>query len=188
MKGTVFIISAPSGAGKTTLCDMLLARYDQVRFAVSHTTRPPRGEERDGVAYHFITLDEFDKIKQANGFLEWARVHGHYYGTSAAEVYDTIARGEDILLDIDYQGAFQVKQRLEKPVLIFITPPSIAVLEQRLRSRGLNEEDEIRRRLIIAAKEMSMADQYDYVVVNDDLDDAFENLSSIFAAERKRRQ
>ena len=185
-KGIVFIVSGPSGTGKTTLCKKLVKRHRNMHFAVSHTTRPPRGEEKEGKAYYFVRNEAFKEIQKGGGFLESAHVHGHYYGTSAAEVYGTINPGRDVVLDIDYQGAFQVRKRLEEAVMVFILPPSMEVLEGRLRKRGQDDEKTIQERLKKAEEEIARAPSYDYCVINDTLESAVDSLSAIVVAERHR--
>lgn len=182
-KGKLFVISAPSGAGKTTLIKKVLNRFNPLSYSVSHTTRPPRVNEQDGVDYFFITPSEFElKITQKH-WLEWAKVHDNYYGTSRAFVENTLEKGQSLLLDIDVQGAGQVMASDLDPVTIFILPPSFEILAQRLENRGTDSKAVIARRLENAKTEMAQKDRYQYVVVNDDLDAAVEELSRIFEKE-----
>ncbi len=175
----LFIVSAPSGAGKTTLVRELLKRFDRLSYSVSHTTRAPRGKERDGVDYFFISLEAFeDKIARGH-WLEWARVHGNYYGTSRAFVEDSLRQGRSLVLDIDVQGAEQIMASGLNPVTVFILPPNFESLIQRLSGRGTDDPDVITRRLEAAAEEMARKDRYRYVVVNDDLERAVAELTAI---------
>jgi guanylate kinase len=184
---TVFIISAPSGSGKSTLVHRLLKEVELLRFSVSYTTRKPRGAEVDGEAYHFIGRAEFEQRLKAQEFLEWAEVFGNYYGTHTGVLEAARARGQDLVLDIDVQGAAQLKERIPDAVSIFILPPSREILEKRLRDRSQDAEETIQRRLADAATEIRNYGLYDYVLVNNDLDLAAETLKSIVRAERVRR-
>jgi guanylate kinase len=178
-KGRLFIISAPSGAGKTTLCKRLRERYADMMYSISYTTRPPRPGETDGEDYHFITTEDFLE-KQAHGYwAEWARVHEHYYGTSAEFLSDTVARGRDVLMDIDVQGAMQIQERFPEAVTIFIMPPSMEVLEQRLAGRGTDDPAVVEKRLQNAVRELAYKDRYRHIIVNDDLDRAADKLIDI---------
>jgi len=182
----VIVVSAPSGAGKTSVVDRVLAEMPDILFSVSHTTRHPRGQERDGVQYHFVTRDEFVALRDAGGLLEWAEVHGNLYGTGMAEVEKARALGQDLLLDLDVQGAEQVRRRIPEAVTVFVLPPSFDVLERRLRGRGEDDEETIRRRLAAAGREIDAFEKYDYAVVNDDLGRCVEEFKSIVTAERCR--
>ncbi len=184
---TVFIISAPSGSGKSTLVSRLLNEVEGLTFSVSFTTRKPRGSEVPGEAYHFIERDEFERRLAGNEFLEHADVFGNYYGTHQNAL--AIARDEqkDLVLDIDVQGAGQLKKRISDAVSVFILPPSREVLEERLRARSQDREEVIERRLADAAREIQNYGLYDYVLVNDDLDLAAETLKAIVRAERVKR-
>ena len=184
---TVFIISAPSGSGKSTLVHRLLAEMDGLTFSVSYTTRPPRGAEIDGQAYHFIGRAEFERRIAAREFLEHAEVFGNYYGTHVTVLDKARSLARDLVLDIDVQGAGQLKERIPDAVSIFVLPPSRDILEQRLRARGQDAESVIERRLADAAREISNYRNYDYVLVNKDLDLASETMKSIVRAERVRR-
>lgn len=185
--GILFVISAPSGTGKTTILQQVMANLSGLSFSISHTTRQPRSGEQNGREYHFVTPENFKEMIAANQFIEWAQVHDNYYGTSVQAVTDGLANGSDIVLDIDVQGAeiLQNDKRL-KAVYIFISPPGLEELESRLRGRNTEEEATIRLRLANAEKEMKAADNYDYLVVNDTLDEAVTMLSAIIIAERSR--
>jgi guanylate kinase len=185
--GFLFIVSSPSGGGKTTLIRRLLAHPpggEALRFSVSHTTRPRREGEENGREYHFVSAAEFESMSRNAEFLEHNEVHGNFYGTAKAEVLPRLAAGEDVVLDIDVQGARDIRAELPEAVSIFIVPSSVAELERRLRRRGLDGEDAIRKRLINAAKEISQAESFQYVIVNDDLDRASLELESVVRAKR----
>src|SRR5579884_2685820 len=184
---TVFIISAPSGSGKSTLVSRLLDKVEGLTFSVSYTTRKPRGNEIEGEDYHFIGHAEFERRIQSNEFLEYAEVFGNYYGTHVGELELARQTGKDLVLDIDVQGAAQLKKRIPDAVTIFVLPPSRDVLEQRLRARSQDSDEVIRRRLADAAEEIRNYHLYDYVLINEDLALAAENLMSIVRAERVRR-
>jgi guanylate kinase len=184
---TVFIISAPSGSGKSTLVSRLMKDVEGLTFSVSYTTRPPRGSEMDGKAYHFIDREEF-KTRLANDeFLEYADVFGNFYGTHRSALDIARSQGKDLVLDIDVQGAAQLKKRIPDAVSIFVLAPSRIELEKRLRARSQDKEEVIRRRLADAAKEIRNYSLYDYVLVNSDLDVAAETLKGIVRAERVKR-
>jgi len=200
MSGTVFIISAPSGSGKSTLTNEVRQIIPRLDFSVSYTTRPPRGSEQSGREYFFVSRDEFERMIREDGFLEYAEVFGNYYGTARRFLREAIARGHDLLLDIDVQGAAQVKQRVPEAVSIFILPPSRDELERRLRRRSeaddklrgdgappVNTEEIIQRRLHTASREIENFSQYDYILVNDRLEQSIDMLKSIVEAERLRR-
>ena len=184
---TVFIISAPSGSGKSTLVSRILANAPGLRFSVSYTTRTPRGHEKPGENYIYISRDEFENRLANNEFLEHAEVFGNYYGTNREVLRQAQNEGKDLILDIDVQGARQLKERIPEAVSIFILPPSRDILEQRLRSRSEDAEDVIQRRLRDAAGEIRNYQQYDYVLVNHRVDDSTLTLQSIVRAERVRR-
>jgi guanylate kinase len=185
-RGALFVISAPSGSGKTTLVSKLLASFPDLRFSVSYTTRAPRGAEREGVDYHFVTRAEFQEKIGRGEFLEWAEVHGNLYGTSKPETDLVRARGDDILLDVDVQGAEQVRRREPEAVTMFVMPPSFGVLEERLRGRKQDSPDVIEGRLAGACKEIDRYRDYHYVLVNDDIEETAELLKAIVLAERSR--
>jgi guanylate kinase len=184
---TVFIISAPSGSGKSTLVGQLMKTVPALRFSVSYTTRQPRGHEQHGKDYYFISRDEFESRVQAGEFLESAEVFGHYYGTHQSELEKAAREGVDLVLDIDVQGARQLKQRIPAAVSIFILAPSRKVLEQRLRARSQDSEPVIERRLREAAEEIRNYSQYDFVLVNNEVAASLDTLVSIVKATRSRR-
>jgi guanylate kinase len=184
---TVFIISAPSGSGKSTLVGKLMQRVNSLRFSVSYTTRPPRGEERDGHEYFFISRPEFEERLRREEFLEHAEVFGNYYGTHISELNRAAAEGADLVLDIDVQGERQLKERIPTAVSIFVLAPSREVLEQRLRTRSQDSEAVIERRLHEAAEEIRNYSQYDYVLVNHNVEESVDTLVSIVKATRSRR-
>ncbi len=185
-RGDLFIISAPSGAGKTTLCSMLLDSLDNLEFSVSHTTRPPRPHEVHGKDYFFVTEEDFERLIKEEAFLEWARVHENFYGTSKDQVLEKLSRGIDVILDIDVQGARQVRERFPGAITIFILPPSWEALEKRLMARGSEDRERLKLRLQNALKEIEEVTNYHYTVVNDKLDLAFNQLKSIILAERQK--
>lgn len=184
---TVFIISAPSGSGKSTLVSRLLARDAGLRFSVSYTTRRPRGAEKPGDSYIYITRSEFEERRNRGEFLEQAEVFGNYYGTHRSVLDQAKREGKDLILDIDVQGARQLKESIPEAVSIFILAPSRDILEQRLRSRSEDSEEGILRRLRDAAEEIRNYAQYDYVLVNHQLEESVNTLSAIVIAERVRR-
>ncbi|HSE40761.1 MAG TPA: guanylate kinase, partial [Acidobacteriota bacterium] len=167
-RNNVFIISAPSGSGKTTLIDLLLSENPSLMFSISHTTRPPRPGERNGVEYFFINEDEFLKMIQEDRFLEWAKVHGHFYGTSREMVERAQKDGRDLILDIDVQGAEQVRKKMPDAISIFILPPSYEALQRRLLARQKDTEDVMLKRLQNAKKEILRFGEFDYIIINDD--------------------
>src|SRR5580700_9959332 len=184
---TVFIISAPSGSGKSTLTKELIERVPKLRFSVSYTTRPPRGQERHGQDYFFVSRDDFEARAAKGEFLEHAEVFGNYYGTHATELDRAAAEGVDLVLDIDVQGARQLKAKLPAAVSIFILAPSRQILEQRLRSRSQDSDSVIERRLRDAAEEIRNYSLYDYVLVNREVAMSVDTLISIVKATRSRR-
>jgi len=184
---TVFIISAPSGSGKSTLVARLLARDAGLMFSVSYTTRKPRGHEVDGESYRFVARADFEAMIARDEFLEWAQVFGNYYGTHRGILEQARAAGKDLVLDIDVQGARQLKSRIPEAVTVFILAPSRQILEQRLRARGEDRDDVISRRLREAAGEIRRYNDYDYVLINRDLEESDAVLSAIVRAERVRR-
>lgn len=186
-KTSVFIISAPSGSGKSTLVNRLLSDVPGLIFSISYTTRAPRGSERDGIDYNFISRDDFETRILKGEFLEHAEVFGNYYGTSRLALNQAIAEGKDLVLDIDVQGARQLKVALPEAVSIFVLPPSRKVLEQRLRARSQDSDAVIQRRLRGAAQEVRNYTQYDYVLINRDLDECAKDLEAIVRTERLRR-
>ncbi|HEY7792338.1 MAG TPA: guanylate kinase [Vicinamibacterales bacterium] len=185
-RGLLFIVSAPSGAGKTTLVERLVEVTPHLRMSRSYTSRPARVGECDGVDYHFITRERFEAMVAVGEFLEWADVFGNLYGTSAADTERILDSGSDLVLVIDVQGARQVRRRGMENVAIFVMPPSAEILEQRLRGRSKDSEDQIRRRLAVARQEVAAFAEYDYVVVNDELSPSVDRLQGIILAERAR--
>jgi len=185
-KGIPIVVSAASGTGKTSLCVRLLETLSHVERSISYTTRAPRGEEVDGRDYYYIEGDEFDRMVQADEFLEWADVFGKKYGTGEAAVRKQLDAGVDVLLDIDVQGGLQVQKRLPEAVLIFLLPPSMDELRRRLINRATDAPDEIERRLNEASNEMQQCRNYDYLVLNDDFDKAASDLRSIIVGARHR--
>jgi guanylate kinase len=185
-RGDLFIVSSPSGGGKTTLIRRLLAAPPgaPLHFSVSHTTRPMRNGEQNGREYHFVTVEQFQGMVQRDEFLEHNEVHDHIYGTSKAEVLPHLAAGEDVILDIDVKGAKDIRSAYADAVAVFIVPSSLAELEKRLRGRGLDSDESIRKRLINAAREIEEAPSFQYVIVNDDLNRATLELESIVRARR----
>jgi guanylate kinase len=184
MSGQLFVIAAPSGAGKTTLTRMLLAAEPAVRLSISHTTRPPRPGEIDGQHYHFIDVATFQAMRERGDFLESAHVHGNYYGTSKQAIADLRASGHDVLLEIDWQGAQQVRRQFPDAVGIFVLPPSMGELERRLVGRGQDSAEVIARRVAAAKAEMSHVVEFQYVIINKDLTQALADFRAIFAAAR----
>jgi guanylate kinase len=184
--GLLFIVSAPSGAGKTTVVERLVERTPQLRMSRSYTSRMARHGESDGVDYNFVRRDRFEAMVAAGEFLEWAEVFGNLYGTSAADTERLMAAGEDVVLVIDVQGARQLRARGVSATTVFVMPPSAVVLEQRLRGRSQNSEEEIQRRLEVARDEVASFPEYDFIVINDDVDTAVQRLQSVVFAERSR--
>lgn len=183
-RGSLFIISAPSGAGKTTLARGLNEALPDTAFSISHTTRAQRQTETHGVDYYFVSEAQFREMADRDEFLEYARVFGNWYGTSKAAVRSLMERGRTVVLDIDWQGARDVRRRMPDCRSIFILPPSLAELERRLRSRGQDSDEVIQQRMEQARTEMQHADEYDFVVVNDDFDHALRDLCAIVSGER----
>jgi len=182
----VVVVSAPSGAGKSTVVARVLRELGGVRFSVSHTTRPPRRDERDGVDYHFVDPAAFGRLRDEGRLLEWAEVHGNLYGTALAELEQARSQRMDVLLDLDVQGAAQVRDRIAGSLTVFILPPSYRVLERRLRGRGDDDEATIRRRLAAAGREIGAFEHYDYAIVNEELELCVDELKSIIRAARCR--
>lgn len=188
-RGLMFILSSPSGAGKSTIARKLLERDGEIGLSVSYTTRPPREGEIDGKDYYFVDRAEFDRKVADGEFLEWAEVFDNYYGTPKAEIKAGLKDGQDFLFDIDWQGTQQLYQRMESDVVrVFLLPPSIGELERRLTGRGTDSAAVIAHRMARAKSEISHWDGYDYVVVNDDIDRCFDKVAEILAAERMKRQ
>jgi guanylate kinase len=187
-RGLLFIVSAPSGTGKTTLVERLVQLVPNLQMSRSYTSRAARVGEQDGVDYNFISRQRFDAMVRDGAFLEWADVFGNCYGTSAADTDAMLAAGRDVVLVIDVQGARQVRSRKIGAVSIFVLPPSASILEQRLRGRSKDSEEEIRKRLAVGRQEMDEFTQYGYVVVNDELEPAVDRIRAIVLAERARMQ
>jgi guanylate kinase len=192
-RGMLLVVSSPSGAGKTTLCNRLRAEFDTLNFSVSYTTRKPRAGETNGIEYHFVDQPTFQEMIARDEFAEYAMVHGHMYGTSAALVRDALENGRDLLFDIDYQGGRQLRQWSSSPrpfgadgpgdvVSVFILPPSIKALATRLQSRATDSEEVIARRLRVAREELKHYAEYDYLIMNDDLERAYDALRSVYVA------
>ncbi|MCX8116228.1 MAG: guanylate kinase, partial [Burkholderiaceae bacterium] len=184
--GNVFLVVAPSGAGKSTLVNALLARDPAIALSISYTTRPPRPGEVDGREYHFVSVAEFEARRARGEFLESAEVHGNFYATSRPWIEERLREGRDVLLEIDWQGARQVKQVFRDAIGIFILPPSIEALEQRLHKRGQDAPAVIARRLLAAGSEIAHAPEFDYIVINEDFERALADLAAIVTAARLR--
>lgn len=186
MLGSILVISGPSGAGKTTLSRNLLDSLDNLKYSISVTARPPRGNEEDGVDYYFVNEEVFERMVMEEEFAEWAKVHGNYYGTKKRFLEETISEGQDILLDIDVQGGIKIKERYPDAILIFVLPPTFAELTERLRNRGVDSEEVINRRLINAREEISFLPKYDYLVITEEIEKTLEKAKTIITAERSR--
>lgn len=184
--GSLFVVAAPSGAGKSSLVNALLAREPGIKLSISTTTRQPRPGEQDGREYHFTSAEDFVSRAGRGEFLEWAEVHGNYYGTSRLMIEKEMKAGTDVLLEIDWQGARQVKKQFPDAAGIFILPPSIEALEQRLHKRGTDEPHIITRRLLAAGGEMAHAPEFEYAIINEEFDVALEQLQAIIKATRCR--
>ncbi len=175
----LIIISSPSGGGKSTICNMIIKRSPDIEYSISTTTRPPRQHEEDGKEYFFVAKDEFEKMIKNDAFLEWAMVHGNYYGTSRKKIEDLLNRGKSCILDIDVQGGMQIKNKHPNAVSVFIMPPSFEELEKRLKERSTDNEESIKLRLDNAKKEMEYKKFYDYVVVNNKIEDTINKIVEI---------
>ena len=182
------VVSGPSGAGKSTVVDRVLERSSRLVASVSVTTRPPRGDERDGVDYFFVTREEFENRREAGAFLEWAEVHGNLYGTPVSFVNRMVEEGMNVILEIDVQGGMLVRDRFPEAVLVFLMPPGLDVLRERLRGRATDGEDVIRRRLDNAVRELTYYTRYDYIVVNDEIERCVDDCVAIIRAETLRRE
>lgn len=185
--GLLLVVSSPSGAGKTTLSRMLQKEFPRIGFSVSYTTRPPRPTEQDGVDYHFVDNATFDRMISEERFAEWAHVHGYRYGTSLDAVRQALDQGRDMIFDVDYQGGQQLKASFQEAVMVFVLPPSIQELAERLKRRATDSAQNIARRLNKAADELTHYDAYEYLILNRDLDQAYEELKSIYKAARCTR-
>jgi guanylate kinase len=186
-RGRLFVVSAPSGAGKTTVVERLVHITPGLRMSRSYTSRPARPGETDGVDYHFVSRERFDAMVAGDQFLEWAEIFGNLYGTSTVDTERALHEGADLVLVIDVQGARQVRRHRLPVVSVFVLPPSYEVLQQRLRGRSKDSEEQMRRRLDVAREEVNAVDEYDYVVVNDEIDACVERIRAIVLAERARR-
>jgi guanylate kinase len=186
MAGRLYVISGPSGVGKSTVIRLVLQKVENLGYSVSHTTRRPREKEVDGAAYHFVSREIFTQMIQAGDLLEWAEVYGDLYGTSFSSLRKQSERGMDVVLDVDPKGALNIRRSFEDCVLIFILPPSLKILEKRLRDRGTESEEALRDRIAKALREIRECPRYDYLVFNDDLPLAVETLKSIILSDRCR--
>ena len=185
-EGTLFVISAPSGTGKTTICRKLFKKHDTLKLSVSYTTRPPRKGEENDIDYTFVKIDKFKKMIDKGDFAEWAMVYGNFYGTSVKRLKELNKAGYDIILDIDTRGAMQLKNTYDNAVYVFILPPSIQTLKDRLISRKTETDDLVKKRLESAREEIACYGKYDYIIVNDILKDAYQELESIIIATKTR--
>lgn len=185
--GRIFIVSGPSGSGKSTLIREVSQEIPNLGYSISHTSRPPRGQEENGKEYYFVTKENFQKMIDRGEFVEWAEVYQDLYGTSVSSLRSQLSIGLDVIMDIDVQGARNIKEHFKEANLIYILPPSMAILEKRLRERGTDDEKSIRTRLKKAAKEIKNCVSYDYLLFNDELAQAVEEMKSIVVAERCRR-
>lgn len=184
MKGRIFVISGPSGAGKSTLIKGIRERIKDIGYSVSHTTRKPRVGEKDGKDYFFVDKGKFREMINSNAFVEWAQVYDDYYGTSYSSLTSKLNAGQDIILDIDIQGAKNIKEKIVDSILIFILPPSREILEQRLRERATDSAEALTKRIALAAKELDNCRWYDYLIINDDLEMATKALEAVILADR----
>jgi len=186
--GKLFIISGPSGAGKSTILNHVLQNIPEIYFSVSATTRNPRPGETHGEHYHFLSQEDFDRLAAEDGFLEYARYVGNSYGTPSAPIREKLEAGIDVLLDIEVQGAGQVKEKMPEAIAIFLSPPSLEILEARLRARGTDTEEKIKHRLETAEVEMRRKEQYDHVVINDTIEKAVEKVKTIIKSKGEPRK
>jgi len=185
-EGLLLVISGPSGAGKGTICKEIMSKHPHISYSVSATTREPRKGEVDGVNYHFLSKERFEEMLQRGDFLEWAKVYDNYYGTPKEKVMKYLKEGEDIVLEIDIQGALQIKQDFPDGIFIFIVPPSLEELKERIVNRGTDSEEVIKKRLSSVHEELGYVDKYDYVILNDDVENAAKKMESIILAEKCR--
>lgn len=185
-KGLLIVLSGPSGVGKGTICEKLVGTSDDISVSVSVTTRKPRVIDKEGVTYFFKTRDEFEEMIQANKFLEWAEYNGNYYGTPAEIIDEKLERGEDVILEIEVQGALKVMEKRKDALSVFVTPPDENTLYDRLRNRGTETEEQIEKRIKTAEEELKCKNEYDYIVVNDVLDDAVAEIERIIKSEKEK--
>ncbi len=185
-EGIPIIISAPSGAGKTTICQALAQRLPDLKFSVSHTTRKPRENEKDGFDYHFVSKEAFLEMTDRNEFLEWTKIHDNYYGTARKNIEDTLQKGKDLVFELDIQGVESLRALKYEGVYVFILPPSLKELRQRLTHRGTESDDQIKQRLEVGKKEIAQSHLYDYVVINVNVDESVDTLLAIIQAEKNR--
>jgi guanylate kinase len=186
MSGQLFVISAPSGAGKSTIVKELRKRVQSLGYSISHTSREPRGTEVDGTDYHFVSKETFNRMIETGAFVEWAKVYNDFYGTSFSSIDKQSALGVDVLLDLDARGARNIRTHFQNSVLIYVLPPSLGILEKRLRERGTDNERAIRTRMEKASEEVKECAWYDYVIINDNMEKAVGEAQSVIVAERCR--
>jgi guanylate kinase len=187
-KGQLFVITAPSGTGKTTIIDIIRKNVEGIGYSISHTTRPPRRGELNGVHYYFIAREDFEKMIEANEFVEWAIVYDQLYGTSMSSVESTLSSGKDLLLDLDIQGAQEIKKQFREATLIFILPPSLEILHERLQRRSAQDDTNIDLRMKKAVEEIIRCRDYDFLIVNDDLNQAAREVEAIIIARRAQTE
>jgi guanylate kinase len=187
-KGKLFVITAPSGTGKTTIIDIIRKKVEGIGYSVSHTTRPPRRGEVDGVHYCFVAREGFEKMIEAHEFVEWAIVYDHLYGTPVSSVDSTLSSGRDLLLDLDIQGAQEIKKQFPEATLIFILPPSLKILHERLKRRSAEDDTNIALRMEKAVEEIRKCRDYDFLIINDDLNQAAREVEAIIVAQRTRTE
>ncbi|MBW1714229.1 MAG: guanylate kinase [Deltaproteobacteria bacterium] len=187
-KGELFVVTAPSGTGKTTIIDIIRKKVEGIGYSVSHTTRPPRRGEINGVHYCFVTREDFEKMIEAHEFAEWAIVYDHLYGTSVSGVESTLSSGKDLLLDLDIQGAQEIKKQFPEATLIFILPPSLKILQERLQRRSAQDDTNIALRMEKAVEEIRKCRGYDFLIINDDLNQAAREVEGIIVAQRARTE
>jgi len=187
-KGKLFVITAPSGTGKTTIIDIIRKKVEEIGYSISHTTRPPRRREVNGVHYCFVAREDFEKMIEAHEFVEWAIVYDHLYGTSVSSVDSTLSSGKDLLLDLDIQGAQEIKKQFPEATLIFILPPSLEILHERLKRRSAQDDTNIALRMEKAVEEIKKCRDYDFLITNDDLNQAAREVEAIIVAQRARTE
>ena len=186
MEGRIFVISGPSGAGKTSIIEALKGRVKGLGYSISHTSRTPRRTEQNGVDYHFVTRESFLSMIEAKAFVEWAEVYGNFYGTSFSNLNEQISKGLDVLLDIDSQGADNIRRKFASSILVYVLPPSLEKLEKRLSKRDTDDESTIMRRMETAVREINNCKWYDYIIINEDLESAIEEFKTIMLSDRCR--